>query len=177
MSLISIAFKKFPLFLSASFFDRSFHSSRIALFALVVLAVVSVACPAASAQGFALMGTWLHSEPPATPQTGAQSWMQVFRPDGTYFYQVMIAPRGRMVGTVIKRWSTYKATGASSFVFKNKAFERCASGGTACARCPGTWCRQNPMGWDIGVQHSDSVKLQGPNQFRDQFGQTWTRAR
>jgi hypothetical protein len=138
---------------------------------------VSFSDSAAAEPKFALMGTWLHSEPPATPETGAQSWMQVFKPDGTYFTQTMLAPRGKMVGTIIKRWSTYKATGTSAFVYKTKAFQRCASGGTACARCPGAWCRQNPMGWDIGVQHSDSFTMQGPNQFRDQSGWTWTRSR
>ena len=164
-------------------FGHQFYKSRIGcritFFILAALATVLVASPATADQGFALIGTWLHSEPPATPETGAQSWMQVFKPDGTYYTQIMIAPRGRMVGTILRRWSMYKATGASSFVFKNKAFDRCASGGTACLRCPGQrMCTQNPpMGWDIGVQHSDSVTMQGQDRFRNRFGQTWTRSR
>jgi len=175
MNAIPIAPKKFPISIFLSLSGCHFLKSCFALFALLALAV-SFSGSAFAEQKFELMGTWLHSEPPATPETGAQSMMQVFKPDGTYFLQIMIAPRGKMVGTVIKRWSTYKATGPSSFVFKNKAFQRCASGGTACARCPGNWCRQNPMGWVIGVQHSDSVTMQGSNQFRNQSGQTWTRS-
>jgi hypothetical protein len=98
--------RKFP-----SFFNRYFHSSRIALFALVVLSIASVTCPAAAEQNFALIGTWQHVQKDSITTL-------VFNPNGTFHTKIDIASGG----SGHKMWrGTYKATSASSWVITVQA--------------------------------------------------------
>ena len=91
----------------------------------------------------------------------------------------MIAPRDRLVGTIV-RWSgIYYATSGTSIVCQVQTYQLCSSGG-ACTSCPGDpqTCRMaQSNGMEPGVQHQSSVQLQGTNQFVGQDRATWFRVR
>jgi hypothetical protein len=157
-----------------------FHSSRIspriALFALTVFAVVSAASPLVAQQQFSLIGAWRHTES-ATKDSPAFTTTLVFKPDGTFDAQTLIAPRPKLVGTIVKWWGRYRATGATSWVGQLQFYQACSSGG-ACASCPGDerTCRfAQALGMEFGVQKPDRVRMQGPNKFIDKNGKRWFR--
>jgi len=157
------------IFPASPFFVRSYHSSRLVLFALVVLAVVSVPRPAASERKFSLIGTWEHTE--------ATFYRTVtFNPNGTTY--------GKIVGvnSVSEMRGTYKATGASSWVGQIQTYRMCGSGG-ACGSCPRrlgdsrfvNGCDSAKI-WGItpGVNMETNVQMQGPDTFVIN-GVTWRR--
>jgi len=157
------------------------HCSRIsfgiAVVILAALAFTSLAGAAFAQQGFALSGTWQHTEQ-ATQNTPAFTSTVSFNSDGTYFNQTMIAPRAGMVGVITKSWGRYKATGVSSYIYQAQSYQSCSSGG-ACMSCPGDRqaCALAQQGGQApGMQDKVSVQMQGPNQFTAQSG-TWYRIR
>jgi hypothetical protein len=170
MNSIPIISKILPTFTLRCHFDRPFHTSRIslriALFALAALAVVSVAGPAVAREGFALIGTWQH-----TDRTGIQVY--AFNPDGTFYGQLDIPPANGTGSGRIQWQGSYRATGVSSHVSQVQVFRFCASGG-GCSSCPpargempgGNGCAlAYNMGLTPGVQQQTSVQMQGPNQY------------
>jgi hypothetical protein len=182
MNEIQIVLKKIPAFILCYAFVRYFRkfhiARRIAILVFAALAVGSVAGSAVAQQGFALIGAWRHSEP-ATQSTPAFTITQVFNADGKFNVQEMIAPRPGMVGVVTKWLGSYRATGATSFVYQVQAWQSCSSGG-ACQSCPGTQqaCILDQQGGvEPGIQKQASVQMRGPNQIIDQYGQAWFRVR
>ncbi|MHC1729546.1 MAG: hypothetical protein AB9866_26675 [Syntrophobacteraceae bacterium] len=155
------------------------HSFRIAFFALVAIAAVSFAYPAFAQQGFSLIGTWQR-----TVSTEVQ--MLTFKTDGTFYAQTAVPPGPYGQGSgYTKWWGMYGMKGATSWVATIQVFQVCASG-VACMSCPpapGDFPGSNTcgvaqsLGLTPGVQHERSFQIQGPNQFVDQFGQTWRRVR
>jgi hypothetical protein len=151
----------------------------IALFALLVLAAVSVTGPAVAEQGFALIGTWQH-----TDKEGVKT--NSFNRDGTFFAQWDFPPGQGGTGSGRAKWQgIYRATGASSLAYQVRVFQSCASGGS-CISCPpgrGELPGSNGCalakyyGLTPGEWHEQSMQMQGANQYVDQYRQTWRRIR
>jgi hypothetical protein len=130
-------------------------------------------------QGFALIGTWQH-----TDKEGVQSTS--FNGDGTFFTQWDFPPGQGGTGSGRAQWhGTYRATGASAWTGQVRVFKSCASGGT-CVSCPpgrGEFPGSNGCalaqhyGLAPGKASSTSWQMQGANQAVDSYGRTWRRIR
>jgi hypothetical protein len=179
----------FPLFSLTFFINRYLHSSRIALFALVVLAVVSVPCPAAAEQGFALIGTWEHTER-ATREILVDTSTIVFKPNGTFTGKWTIKPdpaRRDLAPGVITWRGTYSSTGASSWVATVQAYKSCEMKTGSCYSCPkqqgdgrggrNACAEAKKYGLPVGVPIKNSAKMQGPDTFVTGAGDTFRRVR
>jgi hypothetical protein len=151
----------------------------IALFTLIVLAVVSVVGLAVAQQGFALIGTWQQVQKDSVQTV-------VFNPDETFYGTMDVAPGAGGTGSGRTQWrGVYRATGASSWVAEVQFFQMCASGG-GCSSCPpsrgelpgGNGCAlAQYMGLTPGTRHEQGWQMQGPNQGVDQGRNTWRRIR
>jgi hypothetical protein len=172
MISMTIAAKKSPRF--------NFQCAHcMAIFALVVLASISVAGSAVAQEGFALIGTWQQVQKDSVQTV-------VFNPDGTFFGEMDVAPGAGGTGSGRTQWrGVYRATGASSWVAQVEFFEMCASGGS-CSSCPpgrgempgGNGCLlAQYMGLTPGARLEQGWQMQGPNQGLDQSRNTWRRIR
>jgi hypothetical protein len=151
----------------------------IALFTMIVLAVVSVAGSAVAEQGFALIGTWQQ-----TDNNGVRT--VTFNRDGTFFTLWDFPPGRGGTGSGRAQWQgIYQATGASSYAAQVRVFQSCASGG-GCSSCPpgrgdlpgtdGCWLADY-YGLTPGKWLEESWQMQGPNQGVLSDGRTWRRIR
>jgi hypothetical protein len=186
MHEMPIAPKKFSVFILFRLFVRHFNKSRIsggiAILTLVALIAFSVASLAVAQQGFALMGTWQHTE---------KSFFSTvtFNPDGTFQSKYCVGTGASGQGSGCAQWrGIYRATGASSWVAQVQAFQNCASGG-GCNSCPrsrgdlpapgnyGCDIAKSLFGLTIGTQMKQGWQMQGQNQYVDEQGQMWRRVR
>jgi hypothetical protein len=127
-----------------------------------------------------LIGAWRHSEA-ATQNMPAFTKTMVNKPDGTFAVREMIAPRGRLGGSIVRWWGRYRPTGATSYFWQVQTYQVCNSSGMACISCPGNQqaCIMARTGdKEPGVPHLwGGSQMQGPNQFVGQGGATWFRVR
>ena len=181
MISIPTAFNNIFASARAGLSDYSSRGSRVArgitIFALAVFAAMAIAGEASAQRGFALLGTWQHTEQ-ATQNTPAFTSTVTFNTDGTYTTQDMIAPRAGLVGVITNSRGRYRATGVSSYIYQAQAYQTCSSGG-ACMSCPGNQqaCALAQQGGQApGMQQEVNVQMQGSNRFTAQSG-TWYRIR
>ena len=181
MISMPIVSKKFLVSI-CSLLNQYFHFSGMArtitAVIIVTVATASVVGLVLAQEGNSLIGSWRHTEP-ATQNTPAFSITQVFNPDGTSYFEEMIAPRPGMVGTILRFWGRYRVTSATTIIYEVQSFQACSTGG-ACSSCPGdqmTCTLAQQSGADPGVQHQGYFQMQGGNEFVDKFGQHWLRIR
>ena len=150
----------------------------ITVVAIAAIATLSIAGSAIGQERFPLVGVWRHTEP-ATQSSPGNSTTLVFKPDGTFTSEQMVAPQPGLVGTIIQYWGRYRPTSATSFIYQVEYYKACASGGS-CMSCPGDQqvCAVARYAQaDPGVQHQATFQMRGPNEHVDRFGQAWLRIR
>jgi hypothetical protein len=156
------------------------HKSCRIFVALIVLAVVSFAGAANAQSGFALIGTWEHTERVAQ-NAPANTSMWIFRPNGTCSFEYGTAYSGGSGQTQMH--CKYRPTGATSLSITVQAYRLCTGG--ICNSCPlrrgempGNACAAAQVqGMTPGKQWQTSVRMQGPNQYTADDGTTWSRVR